>query len=278
MARVDLKDKPILIAGASSGIGRATAVACARAGMPVVCGARRVDRLDELVREIEGFGGSATACAMDVTDQDDCDRAVRVTVDTYGSLYSVFANAGYGVERAVHLTTDDELRAMFEVNLFGTMNVLRPATPLLLEQGAGHVLICSSSIGKIGVPYFGAYCATKGAQWLLGQSMRCELRSRGVFVSTVHPVGTKTEFFDKAEELSGGRSSLDSHAPDFAMQSAETVASAIVRALRTGKREIWPSWSRLVRLGIAMGNAFPFFADQGMKKIAREGRRSEPDG
>ena len=278
MARVELTDKPILIAGASSGIGRATAIACARAGMPVVAGARRVDRLEALVKEIEDAGGRATACAMDVTNQEDCDRAVRTTVDAYGSLYSVFANAGYGVERAVHQTSDQELRDMFEVNLFGTMNVLRPATPLLLEQGAGHVLICSSSIGKIGVPYFGAYCATKGAQWLIGQAMRCELRTRGVYVSTVHPVGTKTEFFDKAEELSGGKSSLESHAPEYMMQSAETVAKSIVNALRSGRREVWPSWSRFVRIGIAIGNAFPFGADQGMKKIAKAGRESERDG
>ena len=167
---------------------------------------------------------------------------------------------------------------MFEVNLFGTMNVLRPATPLLIEQGAGHVLICSSSVGKIGVPYFGAYCATKGAQWLIGQSMRCELRERGVRVSTVHPVGTKTEFFDKAEELSGGRRSLDSHTPSFMMQTPETVANAIVNTLKKGRNEVWPSWARFIQGGIAIANAFPRMGDNGMKKIARAGRESERDG
>ncbi len=276
MARVDLVGKPIVITGASSGIGRATAIACAKAGMPVVVGARREELLAEVVAEIEKLGGRAAAVCADVTVQADCDALVETCVREFGSIYAVYANAGYGVERAVHLTTEQELRDMFEVNLFGTMNTLRPALPRLLEAGQGHVVICSSSIGKLGVPYFGAYCATKGAQWLLGQSMRCELRSRNVRVSTVHPVGTKTEFFDTAAELSGGSEAMDSHAPELMMQSAQTVAKSIVRALRTGRREVWPSWAVLVRLGIAIGNAFPTLGDMGMKKIAREGRKGEP--
>lgn len=277
MGRVDLAGKPIVIAGASSGIGRATALACARAGMPVVVAARREDKLRTLVEEIEALGGSAVAVRADVTSIDDCDAMIAKCIDAFGSVYSVFANAGYGQEAPVHATSDEDLRAMFEVNLFGTMNTIRPALPHMLERGSGHVVICSSSIGKLGVPYFGAYCASKGAQWLLGQSMRCELRERGVRVSTVHPVGTKTEFFDTASEKSGSAAALNSHAPEIMMQSAETVANSIVRALRTGRPEVWPSWAVMVRLGIAIGNAFPRMGDRGMRKIAKAGAEGHPD-
>ncbi len=277
MARVELSGKPIIITGASSGIGAAAARACARAGMPVVLAARRVDKLDAVRDEIERAGGKAIAEAADVTDPEHGERLMARCEEAFGGLYAVYANAGYGVERSILRTTDEELRAMFETNFFGTMHTIRPILPRLVEQKSGHVVICSSSIGKIGIPHFGGYCATKGAQWLVGQAMRNELKSRGVRVSTVHPVGTKTEFFETAAGLSGGASALESHAPEVFMQSSDTVARSIVRALRTGRPEVWPAWARFVQAGIAIGNIVPRLCDQGLKKIARAGNKAEDE-
>src|SRR4051812_272404 len=124
MARVDLTGKPIAITGASSGIGLATAIACAAAGMPGALGARREDRLTEAVEKIQAKGGKAIAVRMDVDKPEDCRALVERTVAEFGSIYAVFANAGYGAHMPVATTPDADIRAMFETNFWGTLNTI----------------------------------------------------------------------------------------------------------------------------------------------------------
>src|ERR1044071_3959181 len=174
---MDLSGKPIAITGASSGIGRATAAACAAAGMPVALGARRLEKLQAAVDEIRRAGGRAIAVEMDVDRPRDCDAFVERTVGEFGSIHAVFANAGYGLERPIAAITDAELRAIFETNFFGTMNTIRPA--LAAMKGAGHVLVCSSCLAKVGTPFVGAYSATKAAQDHIARAMRIEMRGTG---------------------------------------------------------------------------------------------------
>src|SRR5262249_14183400 len=117
----ELSGKPIAITGASSGIGMVTALYCARAGMPVVVGARREDRLRGLVAGTRGEGGRAVAVACDVDRPEDCHGLVDATVREFGSIYSVFANAGYGTYTPVHEMSDADVRAMFQTNFYGTL-------------------------------------------------------------------------------------------------------------------------------------------------------------
>jgi short-subunit dehydrogenase len=267
---IDLTGKPIAITGASSGIGAATALACAKAGMPVALGARRADKLETLVRQIESAGGRAFAMTMDVTRPEQCEQLVEQTVSRFGSIYAVYANAGYGEERAVGETTDADLRAMFETNFFGSMNVIRPALARMLAVPGpgperGHILFCSSCLAKMTVPFVGVYCATKAAQNHVGRAMRLELRPKGVEVSTVHPIGTRTEFFDQMAARSGG-SKLTEHSPSWFMQTADFVARCTVACLRRPRAEVWPGVrGRLVRTGMALGNMMPNIADAAMR-------------
>ena len=256
---ISLADKPIAITGASSGIGRATALACARAGMPVAVGARREDKLRDVVREIESFGGRAIAVGMDVTRPEDCRAFVERTVQSFGSIYSVFANAGYGFERAIHETTDAELREIFETNFWGTLNVIRPALVHMFAARSGHVMICSSCLSKVGVPYSAAYSATKAAQDHFGRGMRHELRPRGVHVSTVHPVGTSTELWEVVERRSGGKTAVAGRPNRLFLQPPERVAAAVVRCLRRPRGEVWTS--PVVRLIFALVTAAPGLGD-----------------
>src|SRR5690606_522680 len=135
---IPLDGKPIVITGASSGIGRAAAVACAAEGMPVTVIARRGDRLDALVSEIEAAGGRALAAPGDVVRAGDCERAVERCVERFGSVYAVFACAGFGAQSAVHETPDADLREMFEVNFFGSLNIIRPALEVMLAADGGR--------------------------------------------------------------------------------------------------------------------------------------------
>lgn len=264
---IELSGKPICITGASSGIGLATAEECARAGMPVVLAARREDRLREAAERIRRGGGRAIAVTCDVSDAESCRRMVEACVGEFGSVYSVFANAGYGVEKPVHEMSDGELRGIFEVNFFGTMNAIRPALPHMTAARSGHVLICSSCLAKFAIPYFGAYSATKAAQNHISRAMNLELRSSGVHVSSVHPIGTRTEFFDTAQRMSGDQRMLD-HTPAMFTQRAEVVARAVVRCLRRPRPEVWTSL--LVRLGMAIGMMTPALSDLGVAGMVRE--------
>ncbi len=254
----NLHAKSILITGASSGIGLVTAHACARNGMNVLLCARRTELLDKAVAEIIAAGGKAIAEACDVTNPDDCARVVNRTLESFGSIHAVFANAGYGVECKAHEMTDKALRDIFECNFFGTLNTIRPALPHLLAQKSGHVLICSSAMSKITIPLMFAYAATKSAQDHLGRAMRIELESSGINVSTIHPIGTHTEFSKAMVERAGGTERTAGTSVTF-KQTPERVANAIVRCLERPKGEVWTSLP--ARLLISLGTACPPFAD-----------------
>ena len=270
----NLHAKPIAITGASSGIGRATALACAQAGMFVAVSARRRDRLDDLVSEINDSGGRATAFAGDVIDRAGCEAFIAHAERELGPLHAVFANAGYGQEEPTWSMPEADLRAIFETNFWGSLNTVRPALPGMIERRAGHVLFCSSCLSKIGLPLFGAYSATKACQDHFGRAMRHELRSTGVHVSTVHPILTRTEFSDALLERSGKTQRAENPAARGFVQSAETVANAVVRCLKKPKGEVWTSLP--ARLAMATATAMPGLTDFAISRV--EARRARREG
>ncbi len=265
-----LANKPIVITGASSGIGLSTAFACARAGMPVLLAARREDRLKDAARRIISDGGRAISIVCDVADAEASRKMIEACLNSFGSVYSVFANAGYGVEKPVHEMTDSEIRAMFEVNFFGTLNTIRPALPHMIAAKSGHVLICSSCLAKFALPFFSVYSATKAAQNHISRAMNLELKTKGIHVSSVHPIGTNTEFFHTAQHLSGDQQMLE-HSPGWFMQSPDTVAHAVVRCLRRPRPEVWTS--TLVRVGMAVSTFVPRLADMAVRGMVRDYER-----
>jgi short-subunit dehydrogenase len=278
VAKIDLTGLPMAITGASSGIGAATALACARAGMPVALGARRADRLAEVAARVRALGGRAVTVEMDVTDPDGGERLARACVESFGSVYGLFANAGIGIEAPFHEMTDAQVRRIFEVNFFGSLSAVRAALPSMLSAGRGHVLFCSSCLAQMGIPYYGMYCATKASQHLVGRAMRLELAPKGVHVSTVHPVGTVTEFFDKTKNAAGGEPALVSRAPSWTMQRPERVADAVVRCLRKPRSEVWTS--AFTRLAMAFASAFPgienpVLATMVRKRLAENARKGQ---
>lgn len=277
---VDLRDKPIAITGASSGIGLATALECARAGMPVALAARREDRLLDAVARIKGEGGRAVAVRCDVSRREDCARLLDEAAAAFGPIYAVFANAGYGIEAPVIGTPDEQIRELFETNFWGTLNVVRPAIGRMLaapapERGAeprGHVLMCSSCLAKMGTPLHAAYSASKACQDHFGRAMRHELAPAGIRVSTVHPIGTTTELLDVMARRKGDHSG-GSLTPGLFMQRPERVARAVVACLRRPRGEVWTSLP--VRLAMAGMLAFPGLGDAVLARALR-GRTRPP--
>ncbi|MAE67483.1 MAG: short-chain dehydrogenase [Phycisphaeraceae bacterium] len=262
---IDLTDRVIAITGASSGIGAATAQACAAAGMRVALGARRRERLDALAGKL-GDGARVLVETCDVDQDEDVARFIERTRSELGGLDAVFANAGFGHFGEVAATTDTEMRAIFETNFFGTMRVVRAAVPIMRAQGRGHVLICSSAVSEIGLPMYGPYCATKAAQDSIASAMRAELADEGVHVSSVHPVGTRTDLYDLTRDRSASKVPFNTPSP--LPQTAEHVAKAIVRCLRKPKAEVWPHWPS--RLGLAIVTAFPALNASSMRSLMRK--------
>lgn len=264
---IELKGRAIAITGAGTGIGLATAMACAKAGMSVTLAGRRLGKLQEAAQKIKSQGGRAIALQVDVTDPAQCERLINDTVSSFGSIYAVYANAGYGYEKQFHETPQADIRAIFETNFWGSLNVIRPALGFMLRARSGHILMCSSCLSKIGIPYMCAYSATKAAQDHFGRGIRAELRGTGVHVSTVHPVKTTSEFFEQVERASGG-SRVYRRNSDMFVQSAETVAAATLRCLRRPRGEVWTSTR--MRLMLALATAFPGLADMA---VARYGKK-----
>ncbi|MEM7681930.1 MAG: SDR family NAD(P)-dependent oxidoreductase [Planctomycetota bacterium] len=271
MAR-ELRGKVILISGASSGIGAATALACARQGMTVSLAARRADRLQQVALQVAKAGGKAHYFSCNVANEGDVRTWFEDAWSNLGRCDAVFANAGYGLSKPVLAHTDAEQKRMFEVNYFGTLRMVRyamarfKATP----DGLKHLLICSSAASEIGLPRLGPYSATKAAQDALASALRAELTGEGVSVSSVHPVGTQTEFFHVA---TGGAPDPPSNTPKALEQTPERVAKSVLACLRKPRPEVWPSAP--ARFALALATALPGFSARMMRKYELKQRESE---
>ncbi len=240
--------------------------------MPVAVLARRADRLDALCAQIESLGGRAVAVPGSVEVPADCERLIEQTVDSFGSIYGVFANAGYSLEEPCVDIDEESMRRMFEVNFWGSLHTVRPALSIMRQAGAGHVLFCSSCLSKITMPAYGCYSSTKACQDHFARSMRLELRGTGVHVSSVHPIGTRTELFENKVSANGEVTGVPNHAPDWLMQSPERVARAVVRCLRRPRGEVWTSAATRTATGLA--TVFPGLADRLLARAFRDNDRS----
>ncbi len=198
-----MADEPVLlITGASSGIGAATARQAVEAGWRVVLGARSEDKLEQLAKEL---GGDARALARrcDVTDWDDQQAFVAAALDGFGRLDAVFANAGFGAARGFLKESVEHWRSMVETNVLGVALTIRAALPPLLETGSGHFLLTSSVAGRRALPG-SLYSATKWAVTAMGEALRQELRfehqNQTIRVTLIEPGMVDTPFFDDRPE------------------------------------------------------------------------------
>ncbi len=233
--KAPLEGKTILITGASSGIGAATARKCVQAGMQCVITARREEKLKTLSQEL---GDSCSFVVGDVTE----DGFNEHLLEQSGDVYAVFANAGHGLDQTTLEYDHNQFRDLFNLNVFAAVELTALAAKQMAKNNRGHILLCASCLSKFATPSHGAYCASKTAIEAFATSTRMELKHKNIFVSTVHPIGTRTEFFDASATRSGkGGSTFESQTPSWLMQPPEKVANAIVRCLHRPKPEVWTS-------------------------------------
>ena len=251
---ISLEGKTILITGASSGIGAATARACVKAGMHCVITARREDRLSQLTGEL---GKACRTISGDVTEP----GFNKQLLEQSGDVYAIFANAGHGIDQSIADCDMESFRTLFDVNLFAAVELASLAAKQMIANKTGHILLCASCLSKFATPQHGAYCASKSALEAVAKSMRMELTKEGIHVSTVHPIGTTTEFFESSASRSGKeQSEFAAQTPSWLMQPPEKVANAVVRCLKRPKPEVWTSVP--MRLISTAFTAFPRLASR----------------
>ena len=187
-----------IVTGASSGIGQACALTLAARGHRVALCARRRSELEETVARIEADGGEALAFPADLSDAGATSALVKETTSRWGRLDLLVNNAGYSGAHAVEQMAREDLRRLFEVNLFAGLQLISEVIPEMRRQGSGRIINISSAAGWVAAPLAVPYAASKAAMNMATDCLRLELEGTGIHLSIVAPGFVDTAVFDNA--------------------------------------------------------------------------------
>jgi uncharacterized protein len=235
-----LKDKVVLITGASSGFGEDAARLFAGEGCKVVLAARRLDRLQSLAEQIRQQGGEALAVGLDITQQTEIEALLRVVLEKYGRVDILFNNAGLAHHGWLEaLDPGGDIEPPVEVNLLGLIQVTRAVLPHMLARRQGHIINMASVAGWIAVPAYSVYAATKFGVRGFTTALRRELAPQGIQVSGIYPAFADTEF--SSQSWGAARRPRMGFLRRLAM-SSEYVARQVVRTAKRPRRAVILPW------------------------------------
>ncbi|HEV3033249.1 MAG TPA: SDR family NAD(P)-dependent oxidoreductase [Solirubrobacteraceae bacterium] len=225
----DISSQVVAITGASSGIGEATALACARAGAAVALAARRAERIDALARQIVEQGGRAIAVPTDVGEEAQAQAFIARAHEELGRLDVLVNNAGVMLLGPIENAPTDEWREMIHANVFGVLYCTHAALPLMHAQGSGHVVNISSVAGRIARAGSGVYNLTKFGVGAFSESLRQEAVPLGVRVTLIEPGAVSTEL--AGHNRPEVREQIAKRFGDITILEAEDIANAILYAI-----------------------------------------------
>jgi len=230
---MEIKNAVVLITGASSGIGEATARAVVQAGARAVLLARRQDRLDDLANEL---GNGVLALPCDVTNPVEVQKAVQIAQERYGRIDVLINNAGQGLYASIEDIGIDDFRALLNLNTVAPLMMMQAVIPLMRKQGAGCIVNVSSGATLATYPGAAAYTSSKSALNMISKVARLELAEAGISVSLIHPFMTTTEFYGAVKSGLSTAQAQEIGAASIA-HSPSLVAQMIVDLIRTGDEE-----------------------------------------
>lgn len=247
---MDFKNKVVLITGASSGIGKETAIEFAKLGANVVLVARRKEKLEQVENELKKFNVTTLVCQCDVSKKEQVEQLSKTVLEKFDSIDVLVNNAGFAIYGSVSDLSIDEIQSQMETNYFGMMYCIKNFLPTMLKKKSGHIVNVASVAASFGLPGIASYCASKHAMLGFSEGLKHELKGTGVGITVVSPIMVRTDFFDHPSF-----EKMPKYSPTSL--SSKTVAKAIIKAANSKRLEIIvPS---LVRGAVWMKHTFPYF-------------------
>jgi short-subunit dehydrogenase len=264
------QNKVVVITGASSGIGKATALEFAKRGASLVLAARRENALEDLVSECQALGAEARAVPADVSDEAAVRNIAKQAVRRFGHIDIWVNNAGVSAAGKLEQLPSDVFRRVIDVNLFGTVNGARAVLPVFRQQGSGTLINVASQLGKMGGAYFSPYSISEFGIVSLGECLRQELDGTDINVCTVVPATIDTPFFQHAGTYAGRK--VKAMPP---VHDVKDVAHAIIHLVEHPEREVFVGSS--ARRMTAFHNAMPAVYEKlAAKKIEHDHFEQKP--
>lgn len=257
-----MSGRTVIVTGASSGIGEATARAFGRAGDRVVLAARRVDRLQRLAEELS----DSLVVAADLTKSEDVARVAAEALARYRTIDVLVNNAGLGRYGWLEVLPEEDIRTEIAVNLVAPILLTRAVLPAMQAQGRGVIINVGSVAGRIATPTMAIYNATKFGLDGFSEALRREVGPQGIAVCVIYPGPVRGTEFGARRKASTFRVS----GPGWALTDAETVAREIVRlADRPRPRRMLP---RIYSVAVALNALAPWVVDRAVARMARRAR------
>ena len=246
------KNKVVVITGASSGIGEASAIEFAKNGANVILVGRRNDKLIEVEKKISKYKISTLVCSCDVSDKSQVKKMTDQVLEKFDRIDVLVNNAGFAIYGKVLDLDIEEMESQIATNYFGTVYCIKNFLPKMLKQNSGHIVNVASVAASFGLPGLASYSASKFAMLGFSEGLKHELNGTDVHVTVVSPIMVRTNFFD--------HSSFESM-PKFSPTSlsAKTVAKAILKAANSSRLEIIvPS---IIRGAVWTKQTFPYLVN-----------------
>ena len=247
---MDFKNKVVLITGASSGIGKQTAIEFAKLGSNIILVARRKNKLEQVENELKKFNVNTLVCTCDVSKKDQVEKMSKIVLEKFNSIDILVNNAGFAIYGSVYDLSINDIESQMETNYFGMIYCTKNFLPLMLEKKSGHIVNVASVAASFGLPGIASYCASKFAMLGFSEGLKHELSGTGVGITVVSPIMVKTNFFDHPSF-----EKMPKYSPTSL--NSKTVAKVIVKAANSSRLEIiTPS---IVRGAVWLKHTFPYF-------------------
>ncbi len=247
---MDFQNKVVVITGASSGIGEASAIQFVKKGANIVLVARREEKLLAVEKNLSKFHVKTLICTCDVSQKLQVKQMAKSVLDKFGKIDILVNNAGFGIYGTISDLSIEDIEAQMKTNYFGMIYCIKNVLPLMLVQNSGHIVNVASVAASFGLPGIASYCASKFAMLGFSEGLQHELQNTKVRVTVVSPIMVRTNFFDHPSFDTMPKYSPTSLSP-------EKVAQAVVKAANSSRLEIIvPS---VVRGAVWAKHTFPYF-------------------